>query len=124
MVEMAIMMPILAVMLFAVIEFGIAFQRWQVVSNAAREGARVAAVRTNSCAGTPVETTVLNYLAGAGLGASDVVISAPAGACTASTGTPLTVTVRHDYTFPVLSGFVPGLGGGIPLTGSSVMRKE
>ena len=122
-VEMALLIPLLALMLFAIVEFGIAFQRWQVVSNAAREGARTAAVR--GCAAAPVTSVVQNYVGVAGLGAGDVTIGVqPSSYCNSPPGTPVTVTVTHNFVFPVLSGFVPGLGGGIPLTGSSVMRKE
>jgi len=125
MVEMALLMPLLAVMLFAIIGFGIAFQRWQVVTNAAREGARTAAVRLNGCAGTPVQSIVLAYVGAAGLGPGDVTIGvSPPSPCNAAAGTPVTVTVTHNFVLPVLSGLVPGLGGAIPLTGTSVMRKE
>lgn len=44
MVEFALMLPILCLILFAVIEFGMAFWTYQQVSAAASEGARRAAV--------------------------------------------------------------------------------
>ena len=125
MVEMALLMPLLVLMLFGIVEFGIAFQRWQVVTNAAREGARAAAVRLNGCTGTPVSSVVANYVGVAGLGSNDVVVRVvPQSTCGLAAGTPVTVTVTHNFVLPVLSGLVPGLGGGIPLTGTSVMRKE
>jgi Flp pilus assembly protein TadG len=125
MVEMTLLMPLLAAMLFSIVEFGIAFQRWQVVTNAAREGARAAAVRLNGCAGTPVSSVVMTYVSAAGLGPGDVRIDvAPPSPCGLAAGTPVTVTVTHDFVLPVLSRLVPGLGGAIPLTGTSVMRKE
>ena len=126
MVEMTLLMPLLAAMLFGIVEFGIAFQRWQVVTNAAREGARAAAVRLNGCAVTPVSSVVLNYVGVAGLGPGDVTVQVdpPGDPCSLAAGTPVTVTVTHNFVLPVLSGLVPGLGGPIPLTGTSVMRKE
>jgi len=45
-VEMAVVSPVLIVMIFGIIEFGYAFMCRQIVANAAREGARVAAIQT------------------------------------------------------------------------------
>ena len=42
MIEMAFTLPLLLLISIGIIEFGRAFQTWQVVTNAAREGARVA----------------------------------------------------------------------------------
>ena len=124
-VEMTLLIPLLTVMLFAIVEFGIAFQRWQVISNAAREGARAAVVRVNGCGGTPVQNVVETYVGASGIAPGDVTISVvPAAFCNAPSGTPVTVTVTHNFVLPVLSGLVPGLGSAIPLTGTSVMRKE
>ena len=45
-VEMAVVSPILITLIFGVIEFGWAFMVRQMLTNAAREGARVAAIQT------------------------------------------------------------------------------
>lgn len=124
MVELALLMPLLAMILFAVIEFGIAFQRWQVVSSAAREGAR-AAVLAGCDAGaaqTAIESVVHAFVSASGIPAGEVAVTVdnPCGA----TGTNATVTVAHNFIFPVLSSFVPGLGDGLQLQGASVMRNE
>ena len=44
MIEMAITMPLLLLLSIGVFEFGRAFQYWQVLTNATREGARVASL--------------------------------------------------------------------------------
>ncbi len=49
-VEFAIIFPLLAMMLFGIIQFGIAFSQYEVYTGAAREGGRYAATR---CAGAP-----------------------------------------------------------------------
>lgn len=46
-VEMAVVSPLLLTMIFGVIEFGNAFMVRQMLTNAAREGARVAAIQTD-----------------------------------------------------------------------------
>lgn len=45
MVELALVVSILLVIVFGIIEFGRLFSRYQVFQGAAREGARVAAIR-------------------------------------------------------------------------------
>ena len=44
-VEMAVVSPLLLMMIFGVIEFGTSFMVRQILTNAAREGARVAAIQ-------------------------------------------------------------------------------
>ena len=48
MTEFAIVLPILVVLLFGIIQFGIAFNNYVTVTDAARAGARVGAVSRNS----------------------------------------------------------------------------
>ena len=40
-------MPLLLLLLFGIVDFGRGFYTWLVITNAAREGARVAAVQSN-----------------------------------------------------------------------------
>ena len=51
MLEMIIVLPVLLLVLFGILEMGLAFARYQVVSNAAREGAREAGFQRNVAAG-------------------------------------------------------------------------
>ncbi|MCL5985847.1 MAG: pilus assembly protein [Actinobacteria bacterium] len=43
-VEFAIILPLLVVLIFGIVEFGIAYNNYLAITHAAREGARVAAV--------------------------------------------------------------------------------
>jgi Flp pilus assembly protein TadG len=43
-VEFALVVPIFLLVLFAIVDFGMAFHAWITVSNSAREGARIGAV--------------------------------------------------------------------------------
>jgi Flp pilus assembly protein TadG len=47
MVEFALILPTLAILLFGIIQFGIAFNNYLTVTDAVRAGARVAAVSRN-----------------------------------------------------------------------------
>src|SRR5688572_33202066 len=59
-VEVALTMPLLLLVVVGIFEFGRAYQTWQVVTNAAREGARVA-VLPNAVADA-ASTRVMAYL--------------------------------------------------------------
>lgn len=47
-VEFSMILPIFLILVFALVDFGRGFYTWQVVTNAAREGARAAAVQSDS----------------------------------------------------------------------------
>ena len=127
-VEMALVLPLLLILIFAIGEFSIAFTQWQTITNAAREGARVGIVfrGTNCNVGTvqtQIQQTIDNYVIAAGLSAGSVsLIPAPTGVC-GGTGTPLTVNARIPYQFQMLPGLA-GLQPQIMLSATSVMRNE
>src|SRR5215813_5564266 len=65
--EMAVTLPLLLFLSVAIFEFGRAYQTWQVLTNAAREGARVAVLPgVNDAA---VRDRVKSYIAAGQLGA-------------------------------------------------------
>jgi hypothetical protein len=47
-VEFALVLPIFLLVLFAIVDFGMAFHAWITVTNSAREGARLGAVRATA----------------------------------------------------------------------------
>jgi len=126
MVEAVIVLPILLMLFFGIIEFGIAFGRWQVLSNAAREGARRAVVFRDPGTCNPgtvkgeVDAAVATYAATLGMTvpAGEITLT---GAC--ATG-PATVTVTHDHDFLFIQNFAPSVASTVPLVGTSTMRNE
>ena len=48
-IEMAIVTPILLMILAGIFDFGFLFRGWEVVTNAAREGARVGVLPSYDC---------------------------------------------------------------------------
>jgi Flp pilus assembly protein TadG len=126
MVEFVIILPILLMLVFAIVEFGVLFGRWQTVSNAAREGARTAVVfRTNCNAGsveTEVRQRVKDYASPLGIVVTDADI-AISGVCGTSTSSS-TVTVTVPYSFQVLPALAVSVTPTIDLVGNSVMRNE
>ena len=126
MVEFVIILPILLMLVFAIVEFGVVFGRWQTLSNAAREGARTAVVFRSSCVVSTVEAEVRqrvkDYAAPLGMTLTDADIDV-SGVCGAA-NTSSTVSVTLPYTFKVLPGFASKVSPSIDLVGNSVMRNE
>jgi Flp pilus assembly protein TadG len=58
--EAAVTIPLILLIAVGIFEFGRAYQTWQVLTNAAREGARLAVI--NGTTDTDVTTTVRNYM--------------------------------------------------------------
>jgi Flp pilus assembly protein TadG len=114
-VEFALVISLLIMIIFGIIEWGRLWMTMNVISGAAREGVRIAAV-TAPDPGL-VETAVLNVLTAANLSGATITIIGPNAA------SQVTVTVQMDYT--ILTGnIVPGLGGTLQLSRSAVMRWE
>ena len=92
--ETAITLPIILLVSVSIFEFGRAYQTWQVLTNAAREGARIACLPDYT--DTQVTTTVTNYMNGGRLNGASAAISVvrnvPFGATTASR-----VTVNYPF---------------------------
>ncbi len=123
MLEMVIVLPLLMLLLFGILEMGLAFARFQVVSNAAREGAREASLfRINCNAGTvtgEVNTVIARYGTQYGMTPGSLSTTVT-GACSAGES-----TVRVTYTNSFIA--LPSIGGipnSVNLVGESVMRNE
>jgi Flp pilus assembly protein TadG len=122
--EFALLLPLLLTILFGIIEFGMMMYGREIVTNAAREGARAGIVQ-----GPPKRTTdeinaiINNYLAGTGVNPADVDLD-PAGAGLTSPAT-LTVSGTYNYSFlvPIIPALV-GIANPLPIPISVVMRHE
>jgi len=96
-VEFALLMPILLLILVGIIEFGRAWSAHQVLTDAAREGARKAAIADPNITQDSIVATVKQALAAANLDTSGAVISTPGW--NDATGLPATVTIDLPYEF-------------------------
>ena len=130
--ETAIALPVVLLIAVAILEFGAAFQTWQVLTNAAREGARVAVLP-----GTDDEAVtgrVQAYMAAGHLRSIDQadvaidrnqVINIGAGTATASR-----VEISYPYAFVVLNPVATlvaadsTLGEALTMTATATMRNE
>ena len=98
-VELIIILPILVVLLFGLIEFGVAMSKFQAYMSAAREGARYAAVHcrpdsstgcTNTLIANKVQATAVGYTVGPGSPSADVTCS------NTNVGQEVTVSWQQD----------------------------
>ncbi|MDQ3867660.1 MAG: pilus assembly protein [Actinomycetota bacterium] len=95
MTEFALVLPILAFLLFAVVQFGIVFHNYITITDAARAGAREAAVSKDEA--SPVgkaEAAVRTSAANLDQGDLDVAVSANPGW---QHGADVTVTASYPY---------------------------
>jgi Flp pilus assembly protein TadG len=125
-VEMAIVLPLLLMLVFAIGEFGLMYQQWQTLTNAAREGARTGVVfRGTGCAAGTVQTEIENavdtYMTNTGVSLGAITTTST-GIC-AGSGTTLQVTAQVPYSFGALPGLA-GLQSSITLSATSTMRNE
>ena len=121
-VEFALLLPVLMMILFGIIEFGLALHRQAILTNASREGARLGIVQSVPPITTAAVNTKINdYLGPAGI-APGTVARTIVGAG-GVTGTPVTVTLTLPYTYAVLPGLT-SITPTINLVAQTVMRHE
>jgi Flp pilus assembly protein TadG len=139
-IEFALTLPLLLLVVLGMIEFGFVFQEYEVLTNAAREGARIAvlstyaptqAARVNNATAranqyltdggfTPAKLMTVTVNVGAPV---SQVLAAPAVGCVWTV--PVTVTYPHPV--PFLGGIIKYFGGSyatITLKATSSMRTE
>ena len=131
-VEAAMALPVLLLISAGIFEFGRAYQTWQVLTNAAREGARVA-VLPNGAPAT-AETLVRQYMQDGQLSEfATAAVTVDRAVTITVNGAPQTVSqVVIDYPFdfmvlqPVAQLVVQGTTTGSSLTmqASALMRNE
>jgi Flp pilus assembly protein TadG len=129
-IEFAIALPILLLVLTGILDFAIMFQRYQVVSNAAREGARVAILPDFTA--DDVKTRVKNYLSASGLTAvapdPTVTFSTLALGAGAPTVNVVKVVVKYPHQFVFIGPAAALIGAGsmadVTLAGAATMRTE
>lgn len=128
-IETAITIPIVLLISVGIFEFGRAYQTWQVLTNAAREGARVAVI--NGTTDQRVTDTVRNYLSSGRItspGSASITITR--NVVINGTDTASRITINYPFNFivlnPVARLVVRNANVGAPVTMQSIatMRNE
>jgi Flp pilus assembly protein TadG len=133
-IEFALVLPMLLLVFAGIIDFALVFQRFLVVSNAAREGARIAVLPGYTQ--TDVQNRVTQYVQ-QGLGDNTVtpttaltpVTIDPPGTTPPFPAAQVTVSITHSYLMlgPVSGLLIGGNSGGwssITISARSTMRIE
>lgn len=133
-VEFAIIAPLLFMLFFGIIEMGIYIYNQQMLTNAAREGARVGIIasdpRVPATGANSIESVVQNYCANHMItfGSNNNPIldpDPPSGYATdAAFGDQLEVRVTYQYSFLVFPNFIPGLNKLQNMAAFATMRYE
>jgi len=125
-VEFALVMPIVLLMLVGIIEFGRAWNVQQVLTDAAREGARQAVLANPAVTQQSVRSTINAALARAAIDTTTAQITL--NGVGAPVGNLVTVDVQSPYQFRFLGVLInlSGLGqnGYVVLKTQFVMRHE
>jgi len=120
--EFALVAPLFVVLLFGLVEFGLAMYTKEVVNNASREGARLGVIfSTPRKTSAEITTRVQEYLNKTGFPHTvSVNVSGAGGA----SGNLLSVRVAYPYNFQVLPNFLSDFLGTINLDANTVMLME
>jgi len=130
--EAAVTLPMLLLVAVGIFEFGRAYQTWQILTNAAREGARMAVLADPSNGN--VVTRVRDYMAAGQLSeANAATVDVNRSASISVNGAPVSASqVSIDYPFsfivlqPVARLVAPttSLGGAVVMHAQALMRNE
>jgi hypothetical protein len=119
-VEFAVVAPVFLLLVFGMIEYGRMVMVQQVLTNASREGARVAVLDGSTA--QEVQDTINQYLNSGSIHGAVITID-PANPTDAGFGDPVTVSV--DIGFSQVSWLPsPMYLGGRTLSATTVMRRE
>ncbi|MEM5338101.1 TadE/TadG family type IV pilus assembly protein [Paraburkholderia azotifigens] len=126
-IEFAIVLPLLLLVVFGIVELGIALYDKAMITNASREGARAGVVLRNPKPTSQDITNVVlaycqNYLLTFGTGNTPTV-TVPSGVG-GTFGTPLTVTVSYQYSGLGLGAMLSAFTGPIVMTATTIMNNE
>ncbi|MFP4177030.1 MAG: TadE/TadG family type IV pilus assembly protein [Planctomycetota bacterium] len=130
-VEFALVLPLFLLLILSAVDFGRAYLRLHMLTNAAREGARVGSLPDTE--ESDVEDAVNDFLTDAGLDSvewppSEITVTDPdgderGGLADAEPGDRVKVLLVQEFAI-IGVGFVPGTDGTIDLSATCTFRQE
>jgi Flp pilus assembly protein TadG len=112
-VEFAMIVPLLVLLLCTLVDFGRAFYTWLLVTNAAREGARVAATQQGV---SPVVTRINDSISGLDSSSLTITLTNVQG----PRGEPVEVDLAYDFQFVSPIGDIINFVSGGSLTDPTI----
>jgi Flp pilus assembly protein TadG len=125
-VEFALIVPIFLLLVLGVFEFGRAWNVYQVLTDAAREGARVAVLANSKTAQQRADTASARINYNLSQAALDTAAAAKTYAGLGATGGETTVTIRYPYQLRWIQSFMgwTGLQASFSMNTSITVRNE
>ncbi len=116
--ELAFVLPVIIMIITAIIDFGLLFNNYLIISNAAREGARNAVIGTADAQIAVIMSSITGTLDQASMS-----ITIEPAESIRKKGDEITVTVGYDNSLitPVISALVPNP---VHIVAKTVMRME
>ncbi len=134
MIEAALILPILLLVAVLIFEFGRAYQTWQILTNAAREGARIAVLPTPPPGGGAAVVARAYMQAGqlSNFASAQIIVNNNASLSVNGVAVPASqVTINYPFNFIVLrpvarliQGNAGTLGNALVMQASATMRNE
>jgi len=143
-VEFAVILPLLLLILYGIIEFGLIFYNKALLTNASREGARFGVlyrapddVEARNDLQKGIEDRIDNYLGTKLISFGDhsptidfrlvnpeTKIESPVSLEDLESDQYLLIRINFDYEFLLIPAFIPGISNIISLAGTTTMRVE
>ncbi len=129
-VEFALVVVLLLLLVIGIAEFARAWNVYQIITNAAREGARLASLPAGFTTDAAVKTRVDDYLTSGSVDQTKATITIGGMGVDGGTGTQVSVAVSYPYQFmflgPVIRLVDPNATAGADITiqAQVVMRNE
>lgn len=119
-VEFTLILPIFLLLLFAIVDFGRGFYTWVLVTNAAREGARMAAVQSDA---STIDQRIYdsfcdNYPSSCGLDPAKLSITKTN--VQGSRGSAVQIDLSYDFQFATPIGGILNIVSGGSLTAPTI----
>jgi Flp pilus assembly protein TadG len=128
MVEFAFVLPLLLIIVFGAIEFGVLMYNQQVITNASREGARAGIVSRRTRVDVDTISSVARNYCAANLvtfGTENIpTVDVTGYSEDPDFGDNLQVDVNYRYSFLVIPDFIPGINRLLDMQATTVMRYE
>jgi Flp pilus assembly protein TadG len=122
--EFAILLPLLLIILFGIMEFGMIMYGREIVTNAAREGARAGIVQgPPKRTGGEIIAIANNYLTGTAVNPADVTFTSAGEGLTNPNTLTVTATYSYNFLVPVIPALV-GIPNPLVIPVQVVMRHE
>jgi Flp pilus assembly protein TadG len=122
--EFALVLPLVVLFIAGIVEMGRAWNIKQVVTDAAREGARYTVVQDLAVDADAVEAKIMERLALAHIETAEISIDPIAN--WRVSGMPMTITVTTQFRMALIKGLLgwAGVPSTVPISTQAIMRNE